>query len=100
MGLPNPPHRETCVRDFGLYPWWAFCIKNLFRAKNKIMKKSINEIGIGLVILLISIFASDWSHISDWSTPELVGFNLMGVAETLVGLGFLYKGIIDKKNKK
>lgn len=26
MGSPYTPYRETCMRAFGLYPWWAFCI--------------------------------------------------------------------------
>lgn len=25
MGSLNSPYRETGMRDFGLYPWWAFC---------------------------------------------------------------------------
>ena len=28
MGSLNSPYRETGMRDFGLYLWWAFCIKN------------------------------------------------------------------------
>lgn len=29
MGSLDRPHRETCVRDFGLYPWRAFCMKKI-----------------------------------------------------------------------
>lgn len=32
MGLHVLPFRETGLRDFGLYPWWAFCIKNMKKA--------------------------------------------------------------------
>jgi hypothetical protein len=28
MGLRDPPYRETGTRDFGLYPWRAFCMEN------------------------------------------------------------------------
>jgi len=27
-GLLNSPYRETYVRGFGLYSWWAFCGSN------------------------------------------------------------------------
>ena len=32
MGSLHTPYRETGMRDFGLYPWWAFCMENI---KNK-----------------------------------------------------------------
>lgn len=59
--------------------------------------KNQTKIGMGIVILFISIFGSNWSHINDWSTPELVGFNLWVVVLTLIGSFFLLKGIISFK---
>ncbi len=35
MGSPYTPYRETGMRDFGLYLWWAFCVSEKI---NKIME--------------------------------------------------------------
>lgn len=46
MGLHVLPFRETGLRDFGLYPWWAFCtqgcatgfIRSIFDMENQASK--------------------------------------------------------------
>lgn len=41
MGSPYTPYRETGMRDFGPYPWWAFCLEKLLI--NKLFVKKINQ---------------------------------------------------------
>ncbi|KND50550.1 MAG: hypothetical protein AB198_01750 [Parcubacteria bacterium C7867-003] len=52
MGSPNPPYRETGMRVFGLYPWWAFCI---YFINMKSFKKLLNWL-VGEMLWVIVVF--------------------------------------------
>jgi len=47
MGLRDPPYGETHTRDFGLYPWRAFCMQN----KNTTWSKLIGDKAMEIVEL-------------------------------------------------
>lgn len=42
MGLSNWPYRETGMRGFALYPWWAFCLLRAYKLTAKNMEDMQN----------------------------------------------------------
>ncbi len=62
------------------------------------MKKYINEIGIGIILMLF-VFVNDFSNLNNWSSGELIGFNLWAVFLPLLGFVIFMKGILGYRNK-
>lgn len=60
------------------------------------MKKFLPIIGI---VLLIT-FVSGGNYLTNWSTAELVGFNLVKLFELVGGIWLIYNGIKELKSKK
>lgn len=60
------------------------------------MKNLVPIIGI----ILLIIFVSGGNYLTNWSTPELVGFNLVSLAELVGGIWLLYNGIKRLRNRK
>jgi very-short-patch-repair endonuclease len=51
MGLSNWPYQETGTRDFGLYPWRAFCMTNITPTKQALdLATALRERGVEVVI--------------------------------------------------
>ena len=56
--------------------------------------------GIGILLIIGVVFGGNLRYLGDWSTAELVGFNL-GSLLIILGGGYLaYWGLGMKKNKK
>jgi len=60
------------------------------------MKNILPIIGI----LLLIVFISGDNYLTNWSTAELVGFNLVKLAELVGGIWLVYNGIKEIKGKK
>jgi hypothetical protein len=60
------------------------------------MKKSTNEIVIGIILMLF-IFINDFSNIRNWTSGESVGYNIWAIFLPTVGLIIFVKGILDYK---
>lgn len=60
------------------------------------MKKQFKKIifvTIGTIILFGLAFGENFSSITDWSTPELAGYNTFAVLATLGAVFLIYKGV-------
>lgn len=53
---------------------------------------------IGL-LLLIAFFTSGWQNLSNWSSGEFVGYNLVGLIELIGGGWLFYSGIKGSRPK-
>lgn len=47
----------------------------------------------GLFLLILAIIGGNLKYINNWSTAELVGYNLFGVFELFGGIYLIYKGV-------
>ena len=60
------------------------------------MKKFLPILGI----ILLIVFISGGNYLTNWSTAELVGSNLVSLSELIGGIWLVYNGIKELRNKK
>lgn len=58
-----------------------------------------NKIGTGIILILF-IFVNDFSNITNWSSAELIGYNIWSILLPIAGLVVLVSGIIENKDQK
>ena len=80
IGSPYTPCRETGMRDFGLYLWWAFCMKNL---------SSHLKIFGGIIILILGGL-----------TIYIEAVPIIWIGGFIWGFGLIASGISERSSAK